>query len=122
MLIDFRKPIKDLAEQPITETEAGPDGKPKIVNLTLSRVAVNAVLGSLPEDREISGEQKLKRFLLAQKILNAEVELELEDVKLIKDRVGKVFGPLIVGRAFLLLDPSCAGEKETSTARRRRGA
>ena len=39
---------------------------------------------------------------------SAAAELTVDEIKLIKDQVAKTWGPLIVARAFPLLDPATA--------------
>ncbi len=77
------------------------DGQP----LTLSKVAVNALVGSYQDEQGISGDEKVKRWQLAMKIRGQEeIDLAAEDIALIKKLIGKAYGPVIVGQAFLLLE------------------
>lgn len=105
MTIDFKQPLNDLDGVPITEARAGADGQPAVFVVTLGRAAVNALMAVLPEDQTKSGEDKLKAFLLAEKVNNAVVALSVEEIALLKARIAKGYGPLIVGRAWRLLDP-----------------
>jgi len=61
-----------------------------------------------PEGRpvQIKGEDKLKRYLLAQKIhaSNGMIEIQSEEIALIKDLIGKSYAPLIVGQAWEALE------------------
>lgn len=75
---------------------------------TLGFVAINALLGTMKGDEEMSGEDKLKYFQLAQKIAdgrdkNKEIDMAVEDVSKIKARIGKMYGAAIVGPAWTLL-------------------
>lgn len=101
MKIDFSKPILDLAGMPVKQTEAAdsPDA-------TLATVATGALMATFPDERELSGTDKAARFHLAMKLTNGgDVDLKVEDVALLKNLIGKAFGPLVVGRAYDLLDP-----------------
>jgi len=74
--------------------------------LTLKDVSVNALLGNY-QDEKIDGEEKLKRFLLATKIYESknEIELENDDVKLVKDMIAKGYSTVVTARAWQILDP-----------------
>ena len=73
---------------------------------SLKTVAVNALMQPYPDERELSGEDKLKRFSIALLIQpGGDIDLNAEQVSLIKKLIGKLYTPLIVGRAYPLLDP-----------------
>ena len=75
--------------------------------LTLRRVCVEALLAQHPGET-VDGNEKLKRFQLAQKIHGAEsISLTAEEVALSKRLIGQAFAPLVSGQAWLLLDPAC---------------
>jgi hypothetical protein len=96
-----------------TQAIVGLDGKPVQAGegktstpFTLSDASVNALLASLPEDGKLSGVDKYNYAELARKIYqNKDVILTVEEIATIKDRIGKAYGPLIVGSAWRLLDP-----------------
>lgn len=92
-MIDFSRKLMTLDNTPLTMT--GED-------VTLRLVVVNALLA--PAD--ISGTDKMKRFLLAQKIHESTEEVKLlpEELVLIKDLIGKTYSPLFVGRAYQILN------------------
>ena len=75
------------------------------MTLTLQLATVNALMASDPNDNP-SGEEKAKRFTLGMKIHSASepVDVSAEDVALIKKLIGKVYTPLVVGRAYELLE------------------
>jgi hypothetical protein len=56
---------------------------------------------------ERTGEEKMQAFTLAEHIHHnkADVRLGAKDVTLLKGLVGKLFGPLIVGQIWRILDP-----------------
>jgi hypothetical protein len=91
-----------------TKVITGIDGKPFTEegdkNLTIRTVCVAALMNV--EANEGTGEEKLKRYILAIKIHEAEqmVEVAAEDISLIKKLIGKGYGPAIVGPVFLILE------------------
>jgi hypothetical protein len=82
------------------------DGKTPI---TLSTVIGNALLATFQDEVNLSGEDKVKRFRLAEAaVLRNGYDFTIEDVALIKKLVAKAYGPLVVGRVFQILDPPAA--------------
>ncbi len=79
----------------------GEDQKP----VHFRTVCINALMAQLEEDKNLSGEDKVNAYTLAQRIFNDdECDLTPEDLTLLKARVGKCYGPQIVGPAFQLLN------------------
>jgi hypothetical protein len=101
--LDFAQPIKQLDGSDFT----GQDGKPE--PLTLEKVVETALMAQFPDDR-MSGDEKAKRYGIAMKIYSAkdkrDVQLSIDEVKVIKDVVGKAYGPSVVGPAWQILDPN----------------
>jgi hypothetical protein len=99
MKIDFSVPLKSLAGDEIK------DGKGE--TFTLRDAAVVALDAVSDEDRKLDGKEKYRRGALASKIYGCKepIALDLEDVKLVKDLIGKIYGPRIVKEAWDLLDP-----------------
>ena len=93
----------------VTQALRGIDGnelKDSEELVLLRAVCVNALMAQLEEDQSQTGEQKVKAHSLATRLFNEdEPELQAEDVSLLKDRIGKCFGPAVVGPAFAMLDP-----------------
>ena len=72
--------------------------------LTLGTVAINALLGTYP-DEQASGEEKFKRYQLAERISAAgPQDVSVEEVALIKRLIGKGYPPMVVGPAWLALE------------------
>lgn len=99
MKINFSAVITNLdgkpMKQPALEGADSPDA-------TLAWIAAEAMLRSVT-DKE--GEAKYKVYSLAMKIGGGgEIDLPPEEIALIKAKVGEAYGPLIVGRAFDLLN------------------
>jgi hypothetical protein len=93
-----------------TTVLSGLDGKPLVAEgvptMTLGEVAANALVNSY-KDENPTGQEKVKRWALALRIHAAsEVELTADEVKLIKDLVAKLYGPLVVGQVWSILDPA----------------
>jgi hypothetical protein len=98
--IDFMQPMIDLTGQPIPTSQT--DKTP----VTLGDVAATALLNSYPDERDITGDEKVKRFDLAVLAKGGKpVDLTAENVAKIKQLIAKSYGPLIVGRAYAILDP-----------------
>jgi hypothetical protein len=94
-----------------TAALAGIDGKPIVPEkdappLTLGDVAASALTATF-KDENPSGQDKVKRWALALRVHNAkDAELTVDDVKTIKDMIGKAYGPVIVGPSWAILDPA----------------
>ena len=87
----------------------GVDGTPvkdeKGESVFLRNLAVNALYGTFEDERGISGEEKMKRGLLADKIFpGGDVDVTPEEIVMIKKLIGKGFSTLVVTRAYQLLD------------------
>lgn len=100
---------KHLPPIDFTRVLNGLDGKPlqseQKEKLTLSDVAVNALLATLDEDRQLAGTEKVKRYELARKIYGQkEVSLTPEELVMIRERIGKAYGPVVVGVAWRFLE------------------
>ena len=52
----------------------------------------------------MSGDEKVKRWALAQKIYGGNTEVQAEDVALLKKLIGKAYGVAIVGPAYEMLE------------------
>jgi hypothetical protein len=76
---------------------------------TLGSVAINALLAVFQDEQGLTGEEKLRRWELAVKIkrTQGELDLELEEVLLVKKLIGKAYGPAICGQAWNCLDGKC---------------
>jgi hypothetical protein len=57
----------------------------------------------------LAAEEKVKRFRLAEiAAKGGEREVKVEDAALIKALIGKAFAPLVVGRAYDIIEPPSA--------------
>lgn len=76
-------------------------------NATAKSVILEALMVTFEDDRNLTGEQKIKIFLLAQRVQSGgEVDFTSDDITLMKTRVAKGFNALAVGRVWELLDPA----------------
>ena len=107
--IDFTVILKDLDGKPMVNGDPK-DPKP----LSLSDVAIVALEATLEEDNKAGGQAKFDHDQLARKVHNkASVVLTAEEIALLKERIGKAWGALVVGQAWRLLDPAVAKTHET---------
>lgn len=97
MKIKMNTELLDLHGKPIADSDG---------NLTLGSAAANA-LTLLPIEKAPEG-KKVKMVNLALKVCGgSEVELSVDEIKLIMDTVDSFYkAPLLVGRIFHLLDPT----------------
>ncbi len=104
--IDFTQTPKDLNGKPfILET-----GKP---NATLSDICIYALTSLVQTDSNMNGQEKFKLYQLAEKIKDKKtVSLTAEEVTQLKDRVGKVFPPSVVGAVWKIIDPAEKAEEK----------
>lgn len=73
--------------------------------LTLREVCVEALLGNYADEPNLAGEEKYKRFTLADRLSKEdETELSAEETAQLKKLIGKAYVPLAVGRAYQLLE------------------
>jgi len=97
MLVNVKQVVKTLDGQVMKDN----DGTGNVVDATVKMAIVNAVLSPVQKE---NGVDKVKKYELARKIYgNDEVDLNEGEIKLIKDRVGEVFPPIVVGQIYELL-------------------
>ena len=99
MKIDFSVPLKALSGEDIK------DGKGAA--FTLRDAAVVALDAVSDDDRKLDGKGKYRRGHLASRIYGCKepIVLDVDDLKLVKDLIGKIYGPRVVHEAWDLLDP-----------------
>lgn len=105
MQIDFNTPLIDVRDN--TElTYLDPKTKVEKV-LTLGDAAAES-LGAVFDDeaKELRSTEKLRRGLLIQQIFSrAKSEISIEEANTIRERIGRLYGPLVVVAAEMVLDP-----------------
>lgn len=102
MLIDFTTAITNL------DGEAIKDGSGE---MTLREVAISALVSTLAEPgghaEVLQPMEKVGNARLAQTIHGADtVDLTAEQVALLKSRIGRAYAPVVVMRAWDILDPT----------------
>lgn len=103
--IDFTQPIRSLDGTAISAPNTDAKAKPEA--LTLGDVAVNVLEQMAADDQRLTGEEKFKMDILARKIYRQKAAaLTSEEIALIKSRIGKFYGPSVIGSAWHLLDPN----------------
>lgn len=109
MTIDMTAVLLDVDDRPIVD-QAGIQriedmaGAPP---LTLGRAVMHALFSAPPEERDVLPEEKWARAALAMQIRDdPAAELTAEQIAKIKRLLGRLYGGLIIMRAFPLLDPN----------------
>ena len=89
MKIDFSQPILDLED--------------KETGLTLGSASIQAMMTPINGDDQMPAGEKVRLFELSLKIKGGTTDFPVEDIAFIKARIGTMFAPLVVGRAYALL-------------------
>ncbi len=113
--IDFTTPLVGISGEVIKNCAEADKDDPKkcarLEDLTLGDVASIALETPSEDERNLDPKKKFERDALARKVWkNTAASLEVEDISLIKERIGKVYGPSIVGAAWPLLDPKLGAQ------------
>jgi len=106
--VDFSQPFMQLLEphKVLLDGPAPAEGEKDERNpVTLKTVACNGLMGMDPQAK-MSGEEKVKRYDLATRIVRGakDEEFKVEEIALIKKVIGEGFAPLIAGQALKMLD------------------
>jgi len=73
--------------------------------MTVQVAATRSLTASFRDEQSLPGDEKVTRFHLALKLTDEdEPDLKAEDIVLIKKLVGKMYGPVTVGRVWAILD------------------
>lgn len=73
----------------------------------LKNLCINVLMQD-SDEKNITADKKIHRAKLAEKIYteeNSAIDIRSEDIAMIKGLVGKLYPPLLVMRAFAILDP-----------------
>ncbi|MCK7508935.1 MAG: hypothetical protein MZV70_36170 [Desulfobacterales bacterium] len=99
MKIDFSQKILTLSGEPM-KTEQGED-------FSLRNAAVVALDAMTEDVKKLDAKDKYHRGALATRIYGAKepIKVDVADVALLKEIIGKIYGPHIVHEAWNLLDP-----------------
>lgn len=98
MKIDLSTQLKDVWGKPIVDETGAP--------IALCHVLVNAAHAHYEGDQFSDGAAKAKLAILAKKLaVDGEVDLPIEDIALIKERVGRGMPTAVIGAVNDILDP-----------------
>ena len=97
MRIDFTRPLFDFSSEVLRDGD-----KP----LVLGVVTINALMGIYPDEQNLDGREKVRRYRLATSIYSANGPLDLpaEDIAMCKQLIGKGFSTLVAGQAIPMLE------------------
>jgi len=101
MIIKLTHEFKNMEGEPLNN----PFSKDK--PLTMLSLCVNALVGMDLEGEKTSGEDKMKRYLLAERMMEngKEIDLKADEIVTLKSLIAKRFAPIIVGPAWRILEP-----------------
>ncbi len=96
MKVDFNQKILNLEGKPMRNK----------MNKEITLEYICAQVLCMFAEKDVTGQERFKRFILAEKIIkhDGDLDLPVEDVALLKELIGKTYIPLIVGRAFRILE------------------
>jgi len=73
--------------------------------MTVRLAATRALTAQYRDEQSLPGDEKVTRFHLALRLTDEpEPDLKAEEIVLIKNVVGKMYGPVVVGRMWSILD------------------
>ena len=74
--------------------------------ITLKTVLINSLLGTYPDETELTGVDKLTRYELSKTIYeaNSTCDITTDNIVLIKKLIGKAYATLVVGQVFNILE------------------
>ena len=100
MKIDFAQPIKALNGKPMKNQDG--------TDFLLRDAATVALDANFEEDKRLEYKEKYRRGDLAKRIYRCKepINLDVDDLKLVKDMVGRAFGPQVVKEAWDMIDPT----------------
>lgn len=100
-LYDFNAEIKNLDGSLMIRKQE----EKKKIPLLLKDVVVNALLADYKDEYEPNGNEKMRRFLLAQKIYESTEPIHIvpDDIVLIKLLIPQVYNTLIGGQSLFLI-------------------
>ena len=107
MKINFNTELLDIDGKAIKITKPSTDPKKpgKETAITLKKACIDALLGMTDKDKAIDGTKKFELYDLAIRLnKGGDISLKAEEVVLLKQRIGAIYLPLIVGRCYDLLE------------------
>jgi len=107
MKINLNQKLRTLSGKEIKVITDQGNGKTTEENVFLFDVIINSVLGNYADEKDLRGVEKIKRYILSQKVYrkrNEAVDLTTDEVALIKELVGKNYPALVVGQVWQILE------------------
>ena len=105
---------KQLLRKEITKDEYNLALSESFKVVTLGYICVNALLSEVKDERA-TGDDKVKRYELAKAIhMNDVLDVPAEGIVLLKDRVGKIHLPMVVGQVSNFLEGKTDGGTDKS--------
>lgn len=77
---------------------------------TLQTACVESLGAIYRDEQSVAAEEKFKRYMLAEKIINATktTDFTIDEVSMLRTMVGKHPSPIIVGRVWEILEKAAA--------------
>lgn len=106
MKIAVNLEIKGLDGEPMQFVENEGKATEKKVTLTFKKVSTDSLMAMFQDEKDLTGEDKIKRAMLAQKIYSATdiVELSLDEAQQVKKVVNKLYGTMPYFRVHEILE------------------
>ena len=105
--IDFSTILHNIEGEPFLDDVAMQSNGGTKVELTLGRAASNPLLMTNPKGGDVNGKEKFDRSMLAVRVYGGDtVDLKAEEVTKLKTLIGDLYSPLVVYRAWQVLDPA----------------
>lgn len=101
MKFDLNQVIKNYRNEPMKNTF---DEREKDKDLILKDVLCMALLMPIEADQKMKWRQKLELETLAKEIYEGKDDIESQDIALLKERVGAIFNPSLVGPVCRILE------------------
>ena len=120
MIIQLKTQLHTLDGKPLTQPKQRVEEGIVVGQDEEDVILENLIKGALLQGNEKdTADEKVEKFELTLRISTAgdEIDLESEDIAMIKKLVGKIYAPLVVGQVFRLLEgkpTGLDGKKETS--------
>lgn len=100
MNINFDAVILDQRGKPMLASSEGEE------TVKLGAIAEQALLAAYADENGLPAGEKVRRYKLFNKVsVGGEIDITAEEVTLLKQCIGKGYPPLIVGRAYDLIEP-----------------
>ena len=96
MLVNVNQVLKNFTGETMKDMVDG-----EAIDATVKMAIVNSLLSPVQKE---SGIDKVEKYELAKKVYASdEVDLNEDEIKLIKERVGEIYAPAVVGQVYELL-------------------